>query len=79
MNKVLSDERLGAKLRVAENQCVIFDSFTHIYMYIYYIYIYIYIYRGERVCVHMYLNPYTQKIDRMIIGYACREHCGVFN
>ena len=23
MNKVLSDERLGAKLRVAENQCVV--------------------------------------------------------
>ena len=28
--KVLSDERLGAKLRVTENQCVLFDSFTYI-------------------------------------------------
>ena len=30
LNKVLSDERLGAKLRVTENQCVLFDSFTYI-------------------------------------------------
>ena len=51
MNKVLSDERLGAKVRVTENRCVLFDSFTyiyiHTYIYIYihtYIYIYIYIY-----------------------------------
>ena len=47
MNKVLSDERLGAKLRVTENRCVLFDSFTYIYIYIHiytYIYIYIYIY-----------------------------------
>ena len=29
--KVLSDERLGAKLRVTENRCVLFDSFTYIY------------------------------------------------
>ena len=29
--KVLSDERLGAKLRVAENRCVLFDSFTYVY------------------------------------------------
>ena len=29
--KVLSDERLGAKLRVTENWCVLFDSFTYIY------------------------------------------------
>ena len=28
--KVLSDEHLGAKLRVTENQCVLFDSFTYI-------------------------------------------------
>ena len=39
MNKVLSDERLGAKLRVTENRCVLFDSFTYLYIYIY-IYIY---------------------------------------
>ena len=47
MNKVLSDERLGAKLRVTENLRVLFDSFTYIYIYIYiyrYIYIHIYIY-----------------------------------
>ena len=31
LNKVLSDERLGAKLRVTENRCVLFDSFTYIY------------------------------------------------
>ena len=31
------------------------------------------------VCVCIFKNPYTQKIDRMIIEYACREHCGVFN
>ena len=29
--KVPSDERLGAKLRVTENRCVLFDSFTYIY------------------------------------------------
>ena len=29
--KVLSDERLGAKLRVTENRCVLFDSFIYIY------------------------------------------------
>ena len=39
MNKVLSDERLGAKLRVTENRCVIFNRSTYVYIYIY-IYIY---------------------------------------
>ena len=29
-----SDERLAAKLRVTENRCVLFDSFTYIYIYI---------------------------------------------
>ena len=32
MNKVLSDERLGAKLRVTKNRYVLFDSFTYIYI-----------------------------------------------
>ena len=36
----LSDERLGTKLRVTENRCVLFNSLTNVY----YIYIYIYIY-----------------------------------
>ena len=31
LNKVLSDECLGAKLRVTENRCVLLDSFTYIY------------------------------------------------
>ena len=35
MNKVLSDVRLGAKLRVTENRCVLFDSFTYTYMCVY--------------------------------------------
>ena len=35
MNKVLSDERLGAKLRVTENRCVLFNSLTYVYIYIY--------------------------------------------
>ena len=35
MNKVLSDERLGAKLRVTENRCVLFNSLTCVYIYIY--------------------------------------------
>ena len=43
MNKVLSDKRFGTKLRVTENRCVLFDSFTYIY-----IYIYIYIATGEK-------------------------------
>ena len=29
--QALSDERLGAKLTVTENRCVLFDSFTYIY------------------------------------------------
>ena len=36
MNKVLSNEHLGAKLRVTENQCVLFDSFTYIYTQLFY-------------------------------------------
>ena len=32
MNKVLSDERLGAKLRVTENRCVLFNSLTFVYL-----------------------------------------------
>ena len=30
--KVLSDERLGAKLRVTENRCVLFNSLTYVYL-----------------------------------------------
>ena len=30
MNKVLSDERLSAKLRVTENRCVLFNSLTYV-------------------------------------------------
>ena len=48
MNKVLSDERLGAKLRVTENRCVLFDSLNYIY-----IYIYIYIYKHH---YYIYIN-----------------------
>ena len=32
MNKVLSDERLGAKLRVTKNRCVLFNSLTYVYL-----------------------------------------------
>ena len=32
MNKVLSDECLGAKLGVTENRCVIFNRSTYVYM-----------------------------------------------
>ena len=32
------NERLSAKLRVAENRCVLFDSFTYIYIYVLYKY-----------------------------------------
>ena len=32
---VLSDERLGAKLRVTENRCVIFNRSTYVYIYIF--------------------------------------------
>ena len=32
MNKVLSDERLGAKLRVTENRCVLFNFLTYVYL-----------------------------------------------
>ena len=30
MNKVLSDERLGAKLRVIENRCILFNSLAYV-------------------------------------------------
>ena len=33
---VLSDERLGAKLWVTENRCVLFDSFTYIYIFFFF-------------------------------------------
>ena len=40
IKEALSDERLGVKLRVTENRCVFFDSFTCIYIYVFtYIYI----------------------------------------
>ena len=32
-NKVLSAERLGTKLRVTENRCVLFNSLSHAYIY----------------------------------------------
>ena len=32
MNKVLSDERLGAKLRVTENRCVLLNFLTYVYL-----------------------------------------------
>ena len=35
LRKVLSDEHLGAKLRVTENRCVLFNSLTYVYRYIY--------------------------------------------
>ena len=44
--KDLSDERFGAKLRVTENRCVVFDFSTYVYIYIY-IYIFIYITNGR--------------------------------
>ena len=59
-NKVLSDQRLGAKLRVTENRCVLFNSLTYVYLALLpqhwalyakvdstptFIYIYIYIYK----------------------------------
>ena len=53
--KVLSDERLGAKLRVTENRCVIFNRSTYVY-----IYRYIYISRvnvWKKVCPERDLNP----------------------
>ena len=32
LNKDLSDERFGAKLRVTENRCVLFDFSTFVYI-----------------------------------------------
>ena len=71
--KVLSDERLGAKLRVTENRCVLFDSFTYIYPTLLpqhwalyakvdsassFIYIYIYIYISLSIYQSIYLLVY---------------------
>ena len=45
---------VGAKLRVTENRCVLFDSFTCIYINkILYIYIYIYIYIHTHTQTHI--------------------------
>ena len=30
--KVLSDERVGVKLRLTENRCVLFNSLTYVYL-----------------------------------------------
>ena len=77
MNKVLSDDCLGAKLRVTENRCVLFDSFTYIYKALlpqrwalytkvdstptFIIYIYIYIYIYH-ICVHCILPLLTKAV-----------------
>ena len=44
LNKDLSDERFGAKLRVTENRCVVFDFSAYVYSVYMYIYIYEYMY-----------------------------------
>ena len=31
-DRKLSDERLGAKLRVTENRCILFNSLTYVYL-----------------------------------------------
>ena len=67
--KVLSDERLGAKLRVTENQCVLSDSFTYICSALLLqhwalfakvdstpTFIYIYVYSCKKVGLHDYGN-----------------------
>ena len=47
-DRTLSDERLGAKLRVTENRCVIFNRSTYVYICIY-IYIYIHLWCKNQI------------------------------
>ena len=49
------DECLGAKLRVTENRCVLFDSSTYTYIYIY-IYISLFSSRINISCHAVHLN-----------------------
>ena len=70
--ELLSDERLGAKLRVTENRCVIFNPPTYVYLALLpqhwalyakvdftftFIYIYIYTY------IYTYIHTYCGKTD----------------
>ena len=79
MNKVLSDERLGAKLRVTENRCVIFNHSTYVY-----IYIYIYIYKIRSSKANFFKaaindnvnNPriYWHHLNTLIKGKNVQQH-----
>ena len=69
---VLSDERFGAKFRVTENRCVLFDSFTYIYTPLLpqhralyakvdstLIYIYTYTHAHIYIYIHIHTDTYT--------------------
>ena len=72
MNKVLSDERLGAKLRVTENRCVLFNPSTYVCMCIY-VYIYIYTYTHKYICIYIYIyiyiSLYTKEVLQQLVLY----------
>ena len=58
----LSDERLGTKLRVTENRCVLFNSLTNVY----YIYIYIYI------------SVFLTSLKLLVLTVSYKEKCETF-
>ena len=65
------------KLSVTENRCILFDSFTYIYIYIYihtyiYIHIYTHIYIHTYIYIYIYIYIYTYiYIYLFIYIYRC--------
>ena len=72
--KVLSHERLGAKLRVTENWCVLFNSLTYVYLALLpqywaryakvdstptFIYIYIHTHTHTHIYIYIYICRYV--------------------
>ena len=80
MNKVLSDERLGAELRVTENRFVLFNYLTYVYkvyIYIYKVYMYTYIHTyitHTHTHTHIYIHIYTHTYISAVIVHEVKMH-----
>ena len=85
-SSVLSDERFGAKFRVTENRCVLFDSFTYIYtsllpqhraLYAKVDSTLIYIYTYTHAHIYIYTYTYRHIYTRLIIIKCTAPTCTV--
>ena len=65
-NKVLSAERLGTKLRVTENRCVLFNSLSHAYIYLRL--------RRMRWKAYFFLNPDTITHSKDTYGFKSTKN-----